>query len=357
MSSVNKQEQKQEQKNYVVTYKELIFTIFIFVVILIALYPKDLLKRQIVSEKANYDLSMLYLKNLLKHDPEDESLMLILATQSLKTGKRDLAIRLLELLFKSKDPKVREKATMLSYDLEKERYFYIKDKVQQEKQMHTLKKLFLMIYYAKMYKLDNVKKWYEEAVFVGAREPAYTLLKEALKLEPNKVSLLKDGFFLSVNFSRKEDSYRYINLLKEYDTKNYDYWVLQEYYMDMRYKEYAKAEQLLLANKGRDPRFMIILGDFYFFKKRFQESSDIYLSLYKNATHFKEKKEYFKKALQALVAANNMPAVNRLVKENESKFLQDSEMRKFMLKIYLGNGKLDSAARLSHKILRLKYKQ
>ena len=76
------------EKVYVATYKELIFTFIVFSIILIVLYPKDLLKEQILAEKSNYDLSMLYLENLLDHDPNNESLMLILAEQSLRTGKK-----------------------------------------------------------------------------------------------------------------------------------------------------------------------------------------------------------------------------------------------------------------------------
>jgi len=356
MSYVNNDKKPQEH-NYVITYKELLFTIFIFIVILVALYPKDLLKQQIVSEKANYDLSMLYLKNLLKHNPDDESLMLILATQSLKTGNKDLAIRLLELLFESKDEKIRQKAIMLSFELEKEKYFYIKNKKQKRIQLTKLRRLFLRIYNAKMYELDDAQKWYEEAVFVGAKYPAYTLLKRTLQNEEHQknVTLLKEAFFLAVQFSKKKDAFHFLEELKKYDRKNYKKWILQEYYLDMKYKRYTAAEKILVAHQKNDDHIKSILGDFYFYRRRYKEASEIFFSLYKNAQSFREKKIYFKKALQALVAANDTQRVNQLVQENESKFLQDVEMRKFMLKIYLANGKLDKAAALSKKILRLKY--
>jgi len=356
MSYVNNDKKPQEH-NYVITYKELLFTVFIFIVILVALYPKDLLKQQIVSEKANYDLSMLYLKNLLKHHPDDESLMLILATQSLKTGNKDLAIRLLELLFESKSEKIRQKAIMLSYELEKEKYFYIKNQKRKKEQLRKLKRLFLKIYNAKMYEHDDTKKWYEEAVFVGAKYPAYVLLKKTLQKQENKhnVTLLKEAFFLSAEFSKENDAFYFLDELKIYDKKHYKKWILQEYYLDMKYKKYVSAEKILVAHQKNDDYIKSILGDFYFFRRRYKEASKIFLSLYNNAQSFQEKKTYFKKALQSLVAANDIKQVNQLIEENESKFLQDVEMRKFMLNIYLANGKLDKAAALSKKILRLKY--
>ena len=118
MSSVN------NSKEYVASYKELIITFLVFCIILFMLYPKDLIKEQILAENSNYDLSMLYLKNMLKNDPSNESLMLLLASQSLRSGKKDLAYKLLELLHNSKDKTVRYKAFRESYILAKEDYFY-----------------------------------------------------------------------------------------------------------------------------------------------------------------------------------------------------------------------------------------
>jgi len=355
MSSANKK--NSTKKVYVITYKELFFTIFIFIVILFALYPKDLLKQQIISEKANYDLSMLYLRNLLKHNPEDESLMLILASQSLKAGNKDLALRLLGLLLHSEDKKIRQQATVLSFDLEKERYFYMKDKERKQDQLLKLKKLFNMIYFAKMYDPKDVKKWYQNALFVGASYPAYQFLKEVLAQEPDNITLIKDAFYLSSQYGDKTEAYKYVKYLQEHDKGNLEKWVIEEYYLDMRYRKYAQAEKLLLAHRGEGTKIEAILGDFYLYRKKYHKASKIYLSLYQSTDDFKQKKYYFKKALESLIASKNTTKVTQLIEKHQALFLNDPDMIQFMLKTYLANGKVGNAAVLSKKILRFKYKK
>jgi len=344
-----------EEKKYVVTYKELIFMILVFVAVLVALYPKDLLKQQIVSEKANYDLNMLYLKNLLKHNPEDESLMLILATQSLKTGNKDLAIRLLELLFKSKKKKIRQKALLLSYDLEKERYFYLHNKKKKMLQRRKLRALFYRIYLGKIYNPENVQRWYEEAVFVGAGRETYDLAKQHVAKDPANIQRVKEAFYLSVKYKQKKDSFYYLELLKRYDKKQQQKWLLQQYYLYMNYHEYAQVEPFLKAHLHENPEFEKLLAEFYLFRKHYRAASQLFLKLYAKTKEHKQQVYYFKKALESLVAGNYMRKVVRLAKANEDKFLYDKEMRTFLLKIYLASSNLDAAAKLSKKILRVKY--
>ena len=50
------------EKKYVGTYKEIAIMFISFSVILFFLYPKNMISKQILSEKSNYDLSMLYLE-------------------------------------------------------------------------------------------------------------------------------------------------------------------------------------------------------------------------------------------------------------------------------------------------------
>ena len=50
------------EKKYVGTYKEIALMFISFSIVLFFLYPKDMLNKQILSEKSNYDLSILYLK-------------------------------------------------------------------------------------------------------------------------------------------------------------------------------------------------------------------------------------------------------------------------------------------------------
>jgi len=357
MSYVGNENETQEfKKSYVVTYKELIFTIFIFVVILVSLYPKDLLKEQIMNEKANYDLSMLYLKNLLKHNPDDESFMLILAKQSLKTGKVDLAVRLSELLFQSKNKTIRQQALLLSYDLEKQRYFQLNDDKLKQEQFEKLKTLYHKIESEDIFDKEDIQKLYDEAIFVGDKEKAYKLVGRLVQEHPNDPKLLKEAFYLTSEFGSAQQAAQYLERLRQCDTgKDKDQWVLAEYYMLMKQKDYKSAEKLLEKHQNDNPHIKEVLAELYAFQKEYVKSSNLYLELYQDASDFKIKKEYFQKAVATLIGAGKTAEVNKLINEHGSDFMEDKEMRQFMLKTYLANGKLEDAAALSKKILRLKY--
>jgi hypothetical protein len=340
-----------QQKIYVITYKELVFTFIVFVVILFVLYPKDLLKDQILSEKSNYDLSMLYLKNLLKHNPEDESLMLILAEQSLRTGKKDLSLRLLGLLLKSKNIEHRQRATLLSYELEKDNYFYIKDKEQRKKQLKKLRTLYDNIFYQKMYKEEDSDFWYKESLFVKNDIATYYFLVEKLKKDPKNVKFLEKAYYLSIDLDIPKDSRKYIQLLAKYDSKNKDKWALSEYYMYINNKEYKLAKELLVSKKDISLQWYERLGDFYLMRKQYKTASKIYLDIMKSQKDYKLQKRYFYKTVNALQAGSFLDDAVKIVKQYEKKFIDDIDVRTFMLKVYIAANKLDDATALSQTIL------
>lgn len=339
------------KKSYVVTYQELIFIFIVFSVILIVLYPKDLLKEQILSENSNYDLSMLYLKNLLKHHPEDESLMLILAEQSLRSGKKDLSLRLLGLLLESKNEKYRNKATLLSYELQKDDYYYFKDEAQQQKQKQILRKLFLLIYHHKMYEDKDIEKWYQESMFLNEQRARYDFVQQKLLQDPTNVKLMEEAYYLAVNLSKKRDSYKYISILQKYDTARVEKWAIAEYYMLLHYKQYAKVKKFLIEKSADSIKWKIMLAEYYLMKKMYQESSDIYMQLSNETQDYKDKRGYWFKSLQSLQAGNLLNAAADLAYNTEQYYIEDILARKFLLKLYMATGHLDYASKLSKRIL------
>jgi len=55
-----------EKRFYVVRYYELIFLVAVFATILVLLYPKELIRTQVLNEGKNLDLSIVYLNYLIK---------------------------------------------------------------------------------------------------------------------------------------------------------------------------------------------------------------------------------------------------------------------------------------------------
>jgi len=344
------------EKSYVITYKELIFTFIVFSAILFVLYPKDLLKEQILSEKSNYDLSMLYLKNLLQHSPDDESLMLILAEQSLRSGNKDLSLRLLNLLLDSKDEKIQHKATLLSYDLQKIEYYYLKNEGHSREKLlekkRILVKLFSSIFNLKMFAPDDIEKWYQESLFVDNRKARHFFLNAKIKKDPTNIVLLEEDYYLEKSLHHWAEILKTLQALQKYDKRRERKWVIAEYYIHLNYKEYDIAEQLLIKHLDSGVFYKQKLAEFYLMKKEYIKASEIYESLLVESNTYTAQKEYFYKMVQALQAGNKLEKTAEKVKEYEASYIHDIEARNFMLKIYMATGKLDYASSLSKKILR-----
>jgi len=340
------------KKSYVITYKELLFTFVVFAVILFVLYPKNLLKDQIVSEKSNYDLSMLYLKNLLKHDPNNESLMLILAEQSLRSGAKEQSIALLDKLVKSKDVKLRNRALLLDYELKKDNFYYLKDKKQKRKAKQDLRKLFSYIFYQKLYNETDIDRWYDESIFLNEYRPMYFFLKKKLSKDMTNVKLLTKAYYLSIRFHDYKNSVKYIKLLMLYDTKNSEKWLLDNYYMLVNSKKYADVETLLAQQSENSTVWKKRAADYYLMRKSFKKSSKMYIELFYKTKDYNKRKEYYFKAVRALQAGNYLQESADLAHRYENFYLHDKEVRKFLLKVYIGTSNLDYASSLSKKILR-----
>jgi len=340
------------EKNYVATYKELIVTFVIFCVILIVLYPKEIIKEQILSEKSNYDLSMLYLRNLLDHDPENEQLMLILAEQSLRTGKIDLSLRLLDLLHKSKNPDYRNKSNKLSYELIKDRYFYISDESILVKERKKLKKFFYSIFKDKKFKEENYDMWYREAMFNSHDVATYYFVKKLLIKEPLDIDYLQSAYYMANKFNDSEEAVGYLDLLMKYDPNQKEKWLADRYYVLMNDKEYKEAE-LFLEDKSKDSlKWKIELAEFYLMRKKYVSASNVYMSLFDESSDYKVKKNYFYKATGALQAGSHLKRAASLGNKYENYYINDLGVRKFLLKMYIATGNLEYASDLSMKILR-----
>ncbi len=344
----------EHSKNYVVTYRELLFTFIVFTAILFVLYPKDLLKEQILSEKSNYDLSMLYLKNLLETEPENEALMLILAEQSLRTGKIDLSLRLLNLLLKSENKDRRHKATLLSYELKKDQYYYYKDIKEQSIAKEELRKLFMGIFIEKMYHEDEIEKWHHEAVFLNEDRARYYFLKLIIVKDASNVELLESGYYLSIKLNRPNESSKFIKLLVNHDSSQHDKWVLDEYYMLMGAKKYTRAEKLLREQSSASSVWKQRAADYYLMRQLYIKSSSLYMELFHSTKEYNLKKEYLFKAVSTLQAGNYLHRTAALGHKYEKYYLRDREVRSFLLKVYIATGNLEYASALSIKILNKK---
>ncbi|MBD3796517.1 MAG: hypothetical protein IE887_02055 [Campylobacterales bacterium] len=340
-----------DERVYVITYKELLFTLIVFAIILFALYPKGILKDRIAADTSNYDLSMIYLKDLLKHNPNDEALQLLLLEKNVLAGKVDSSLELSQKLRGSQNNYIRDKATVLSFELEKAKYFTAQDTQKQKILFSDLKRLFRTIYMKKLYD-DNVQKWYDNAVLVEHHSAAYHFLQKLLKEDPTNVVFLRDGYHLSLYLNKKVDSIQFIDALKRYDTNNSLEWTMNKYDIFIRYKDYKSAEIFLQQYANESIYIQKKLADFYLMIQRYEDASDAYLKLYYSSLNKQEQEKYLIKAIKSLQSGNLLKQAANLVHQYESKYVGNLKMRKFFLKIYLAAEELDYAAKFSKQILK-----
>ena len=311
-----------------------------------------MLTNQILSEQSNYDLSMLYLENLLKHDPNNESFMIVLAEQSLKSGKKDLSLRLLAPLLKSENVEHRNKAILLSYDLKKDDYFYFKDEEKKKVQKENLRELFHVIMSEKLHSEANIDKWYKESIFLEEYKSMYQFIEKKLILEPDNIALIKQAYYVSIELSHKEDSLKYISILSEKDKVDEEKWLIAEYHMLIQYKLYSRADKLLSERAGDTVAWKNRYAEFNIVRKSYVKASKIYMQLFNTSSDYKTKKDYFYKAINALQAGKHLNKTVNLAHKYENYYIKDSEMRKYLLKLYMATNRLDRASSLSSKILK-----
>ncbi len=343
-----------EEELYVVSYKELLFIFFIFSLILFALYPKDLLKQQILSQDTDYELSMTYLQNLILKDPNNPSLKMILAKMAIQKGDLDMALELLEKLQHAKKKKISNEALLLTYEVMKRKYFQTENQKEKRSLRTKMRPLFVTIFTKHLYD-TNYKKWYEEATFVQLPNARYHFLQLLIKQNPTDIRYLQDGFYLAQRLHRIKDANRYLDALLRYDTTKHEYWAMAKYYFLVAHKRYGDAEKLLQNEAKQSMKFKKLLADFYLMQQQYTQASQTYLEIMQQSTLQQQKQTFFKKAVNALRAGNYLNAAALLVKKHESEFFHDKSMREFMLKVYMGSGRLDLAHRLAIKILQRNY--
>jgi len=351
----------QEDKHYyVATYKEIFIGFVAFILILVILYPKELLHRQILSENANYDLSMLYLQNMLANDPQNEQLMLNLAKQSLRGEKRDLAYRLLKLLKRSKEKKIRKEAYLLSYKIAKEDYFYLlKDKknIEAKKLYKELYALNLFIILNHFYTKDDIEQIYKEALFVKNDTMAYKFLTKLLQHDPYNLEYLQDAYYLAINLHKYNDAISLSERLAIYDMRHRQKWKEAKYFLLYHYVSKEKAQYYLMDEAKHSLLWLERLAQAQLAQKLYKASSYSYMQLFQKSKTYAKKQKYWLMAMKVLQQGGYLRDATKIARKYQNSFLQSQKVRIYLLKLYLASNDAKSANNLAKQILKLKLKR
>ena len=127
---------------------------------------------------------------------------------------------------------------------------------------------------------------------------------------------------------------------------------MEQYYTALRYHRYGKAEKILKKLIEAYPEEEKLLAEFYAYRKRYLPAYRIYMDLMKKTKNEEQRAEYLKKALAMLTQAGKKSEVIRIARRYEDQFVSDRSTRRYLIRLYLANGLLDDAARISKKILK-----
>ena len=340
------------KRTEVVSYLEAVMIFVIFAFILYALYPKDMLQKQVLAENSNYDLTAIYLENMLRFDPQNQELTLALLKASAKSGKYDLAMKMIELLKKDATAPLLKDLAGYRFEALKVKYFSTNEKKYHQEIRAEIKVLLQEVIDMGYYDDETLEYWYKGSREFSINSQALFFLYRLLERE-EKALWLEECFYLSSDIKDERMQTECLMRLRKIDTSRYDEWTQQAYYLAVEGGEIDRAISLLKDMAKRSTRWRIELAKFYVEIQRFKEGSDEYMILYRGARSAKERKHYLMLALQSLQYGSLMDEAAALARKYEGLYYKDKQMSRVFIKLYLSAGKLDDAKRVS--IERLKH--
>ncbi len=336
----------------VVSYIEAVLVFLVFSFVLYVLYPKNMLEKQILAESSNYDLTAIYLENMLRLEPENKALTLALLKASIKSGKYDLALKMADLLQKDADAQLSRELMGFRFEALKVKYFSTNEQRYQAEVKMQISDLLAKVINDQYYDDNHLEYWYKGSREFSLNTPALFFLYRLLEREEKSV-WLEECFYISADIKDQKMQTECLARLRKIDIDRYDEWTQQAYYLAVQEGEIERALALLKEMASRSVRWREELAKFYVELKRYKEGSAEYMLLHKGAKTAGEKKHYLLKALQALQYGALMEEATLLARQYESSYYKDEAMSRMFIKLYLAAEKLDDAKRVSIK--RLKY--
>ncbi len=301
----------------VISDPEIILLIALFAAVLYLLYPKTFLQKQLLAEKSNYDLTLVYLENLLPADPHNEALMLKLAEAAFNTNRIDLARRMGAALIASKNPKTQRRAYPLWYQIEKRYYFTTTDTALRARLKEELAGILEVMLSKGMIDLQDAPKWYAEALWLKDDALALKIASMILRRQPND-----------------------------------PLWLEQSYYLAAKTGEVKTAETLLRrlikADHARESHWREALASLYIKEKRIVEAADLYLQAYQEGSETR----YLFKALDLLLWNHRNKEAVRIARAYEKRILAGTGSAQKMLRFYLSMNALKDARRVALYLLK-----
>ena len=339
-----------KKESEVATKLEIIFIFLLFLSVLVLLYPKDRLKQQVLNEQSNFDLTAIYLKNMLRLEPQNSKLIFALARSAYEQKKYYLAQKLLELLEDTKNSELKLKSIKLNLQiqhvlLKEDLTTNLKDKIK-----HKITVLLNKISHDEIKDIENLAFLYHVAIANSDKTNALNLVEQILS-KPNikRVYWLKNCHYLASELNEIDKDFLCLKELILKDDKNSLKWIealaslaKKDKQMQIKIKKFTKSNNLHDIQKA----YLL------FSSGEYKNSSKLFLKLYQKTNSKEQKKRFLLLTLEVLIKGNLPKKAAQIAKKYEDQFLDDAKMMQKFLKIYLLASKTNYASELSKKLLK-----
>jgi hypothetical protein len=239
-SSVN----NHDNSTSILSLKEIVGIVIIFSLVLYLLFPKDNIDEIIEGEGENTNLSINYLESMLLYYPDSVKLKRILIKNYDHAGERKKALTLIQsLILEVKEKKLLGELYRTEYLLNKDIYFKTRDKT-------LLPEIKEKLYDYFGYEYNNNEKldymfFLAESTQMDFPDLKYIALNGLIKQRPELVdyALEKEVFILALVLKDKENAYKYLLKLLEYNELEKEIKVYAIGSL-LKHNEYEKAKEL-----------------------------------------------------------------------------------------------------------------
>ncbi len=321
--------------------KEILAFVVIFFFLSILLFPKGKIERIILEEDSNIELSNIYLKQLVKLNP-DPNLKVLMIERLIMLGKYDEALDYIKDLESYPEENIKAKVIFSKYLILKAKYFSNKLLNEDKEKIRSEMKEILKSSYGKSSDLELLKKIYKESLSMFFPDLALEISLKINSIKPEDLYWLEESY---KNSLATENYSTALNILKKLiimDEKNKVDWLKKFYNISLMIKDYNEAlwalNYLKILDKNNEEIYNKKILDLYLIKKDYSKAINYCLYFLEREKKIDNKKEYFKKALEIAMSIKRYDIAKEVIRNNYKNFLHDKEMVKFILKSALATG-------------------
>ncbi len=321
--------------------KEIAVFVIIFFLIAYILFPKGKIERFILEEDSNINLSNIYLKQLIKLNP-DPNLKILMVERLIKLGKYDEVLDYIKELELYPEENIKAKAFFSKYLILKTKYFSDQFSEEDKEKIRQEMKEILKSSYRKSLDLNFLEEIFKESLSMAFPDIALEVSLKINSIKPENLHWLEESYKQSLATENYSIALNILRKLIMKDEKDKVFWLQKFYNISLMLKDYDEAlwslNYLKVLDKNNEVSYNKKILDLYLIRRDYIKAMDYCLFLLEKERNFNKKKEYFKKTLEIAMYSKNYRLVKETIRKNYKNFLQDREMVKFILKSALATG-------------------